>query len=260
MRSLLFITWVVLLAVEPRTAVGQVLPPQISLEPEEVTDAEFHVSVDDEMAAQIKAHVGRLGSPLYQERETAVRKLISLGAASFATLRHVYSQSDALEVRLRIEDVVHEAYLNRHVFDRNGFLGIQQLRVPHTNDDDERILEGYYGVAIGKIIPDTAAQDFDLRKGDVIIELDGEPLKRGAGNMNQSFGESLRTRGPGTLVVLTILRGEEKFEIEIPLGRRPKHLYQRQAVVSEQLANVERNFGIWWVKFFRNTPKTPPGD
>ena len=257
MRILLFIALVVVVIGWLPAAVGQGLPPRVSLEPERVTDDEFHLSVDDETAARIEADVQRLGSPLYQEREDAVKKLRSIGAPAFATLRRVYARSDQLEVRLRIEDIVYEAYLDRHVFDRNGFLGIQQQRVPHTHDDDPRILEGHYGVAIRKIIPNTAAQDFDLRKGDVIIALDREPLKRGDGNLNQSFGESLRTRGPGTLVVLTILRNEEQLEMEIPLGRRPKHLYVRQGIVTEQLAASEREFGIWWVKFFRNPPGPP---
>lgn len=257
MRILLFIALVVVVIGWSPPAVGQGLPPRVSLEPEEVADDDFHLPVDDETAARIKANVQRLGSPLYQEREDAVKQLRSIGAPAFATLRRVYARSDELEVRLRIEDIVYEAYLDRHVFDRNGFLGIQQQRVPRTNDDDPRILEGHFGVAIGKIIKNTAAQDFDLRKGDVIIALDREPLKRGDGNMNQSFGESLRTRGPGTLVVLTILRGESRLEMEIPLGRRPKRLYARQGIVTEQLAAAERDFGAWWIKFFRNPPGAP---
>ena len=257
MRKPLFIALLVTVIGWSPFAVGQGLPPRVSLEPERVTDDEFRLFVDDETAARIRADVQRLGSPLYQEREDAARELTSIGAPAFATLRRVYARSDELEVRLRIEDIVYEAYLDRHIFDRNGFLGIQQQRVPHTNDDDPRILEGHYGVVIGKIIENTAAQDSDLRKGDVIIALDDEPLKRGDGNPNQSFGESLRTRGPGTLVLLTILRGEAKLEMEIPLGRRPKHLYVRQGVVTEQLMAAERDFGVWWVKFFRNPPEAP---
>lgn len=258
MRNPFVLAWVVIVIGWSSIAAGQALRSQYTMEIETVNDDEFHIPVDDTTAARIELHIEGLDSPLYRQREESVKQLTAIGAGAFARLRQVYRLTDGLETRLRIEDIVHGAYLDRHVFDRNGFLGIQQQRVPQTNDDDPRILEGHYGVAIGKIIENTAAQDHDVRVGDVIIALDGEPLKLVDGNLNQSFGESLRTRGPGTLVLLTILRGEEQIEMEIPLGRRPIHLYARQGVVTAQLAAVERNFGVWWVRFFRNPPTAAP--
>lgn len=220
----------------------------------EVSDEEFRTPVADEMVGRIATAIGQLSSPMYKEREDAVKQLLTIGTPAFSQLRQAYARTDDLEVRLRVEDVVHEAYLDHHVFDRNAFLGISQERVPRSHDDDPRILERHYGVAVGKIIPNTAAQDYEMRKGDVIIALDGKPLATGAANLNLTFGESIRLRGPGALVTLSILRGEDQLELKVILGRRPKEYYARQGVVTDMLQTIDQNFGIWWVKHFRQPP------
>lgn len=243
-----------LLAGSALPVMGQARDEPFPWRTQEVSDEEFRTPVLDEMANRIATAIGQLGSPIYKEREDAVEQLLTIGVPAFSQLRQVYSRTGELEVRLRVEDVVHEAYLDHHVFGRNAFLGISQHRVPRSHDDDPRILEGHYGVAIGKIIAGTAAQDAKMQKGDVIIALDGEPLQSGAANVNMSFGESIRLRGPGALVTLSILRGDDEFELDVILGRRPKEYYARQGIVTEMLQTIDQNFGIWWVKYFREVP------
>ena len=229
-----------LLAGSALPATGQARDESFPWRTQEVSDEEFRTPVPGEMANRIATAIGQLGSPIYKEREDAVEQLLTIGVPAFSQLRQVYSRTGELEVRLRVEDVVHEAYLDHHVFGRNAFLGISQHRVPRSHDDDPRILEGHYGVAIGN--------------ARTPIALDGEPLQSGAANVNMSFGESIRLRGPGALVTLSILRGDDEFELDVILGRRPKEYYARQGIVTEMLQTIDQNFGIWWVKYFREVP------
>ncbi len=255
MRSELFACLALAIGMAAVSVSAQVPEGTNPRQSEEVTDDEFRLPVNEETIADIDLFLSQLGSPLYKERDEATKQLMDIGAPAFARLRNTYAKTDDLEVRLRIEEIVHQAYLSFHVFDRNAFLGISQHRVSVTNDDDPRILEGQFGVKVAKIIADTAAQEAGIKKDDVIIALDGERLVLSGGDLIMTFGESIRVRGPGTLIGLTILRGKEQIDMDVVLGKRPREYYVRQGVVTEILRTTDRKFGTWWVKYFRQAPQ-----
>lgn len=234
---------------------GKAAPSSQDEKIDEVLKDGFNLPVSDELAAQIDVTIPQLGSPIYQEREDATKQLVVIGAPAFVRLRTAYRETDELEARLRIEEIVHQAYLDYHVFDRNAFLGISQERIPRTHDDDPRIREDCFGVRVGRVIEKTAAQRTGIKKGDVIIALDGQPLEATSTHANTAFGESIRVRGPGVQVTFTILRGTRQFDMDVTLGRRPKRFYNRgQGIVMEMLAQADQNFAIWWTKNFHQLP------
>ncbi len=207
--------------------------------------------VDEQLAGQISSTLALLGSPSFKEREAATTRLIEIGPKAFSRLRAAYGDSDELEVRLRIETLVREAYFRFHVYERNGFLGISQARIPVMQDDDERIAPGNVGIKVRNVIRDTAAERAELKEGDVIIALDGEPLTMSGVQATVVFGESIRVRRPGARLTLTILRGRNDLEVEVTLGSRPKAYYRSQGLVSQMLHHFQRQFGVFWVKHFR---------
>ena len=216
---------------------------------------EFDVPVDDALAAEIDTLIPRLGVAGYKARDAATQRLVEIGPAAFGQLRRAYRESDEFEVRLRIEEIVREAYLTHHVYNVNGFLGISQDRNPRTPDLDPRVPQGRIGILIRRIIEDTAAQRVGLQADDVIIALDGEPLGGTGSRAILELGEALRARGAGATVKLTVLRAAETLQFEAVLGPRPKIYYVgNQTIVVQMLTAFRKNFPTWWTKYFHPSP------
>jgi hypothetical protein len=213
---------------------------------------EINVPVDEQLAAEIGTLIAQLGSPHHSEREAATTRLIDIGLAAFAQLSAAYRASDELEVQLRIERIVYDAYLDHHLFERNGFLGIVQSPVPIGHEDDRRIRRGHVGIQVQRVIDNTAAQEANLREQDVIIALDGEPIPAAGLEVVAAFGESIRLRKPGARVVLTVLRGRRQFDVDVTLGARPRIYYNSgQRVVYELLVETRQRFQEFWERHFQ---------
>ena len=187
---------------------------------------------------------------------------MEIGAPALAKLREAYLATDDLEIRLRIETAVEETYLTYHVYGRNGFLGIGQGLIV-TSTDDPRLAPGHVGITVRSVIADTGAHRAGLRQFDIVIALDNEPIpaKGSEREIARDFGESIRLRGPGTAVKLTILRDESVLEVEAVLGRRGKDHYWRIDPVTQEpdaptrmLIRARQQFRPWWIKHFRKQP------
>jgi hypothetical protein len=69
---------------------------------------------------------------------------------------------------------------------------------------------------VKRVIPGTAAEKAGLKAGDVLVSLDGQPVRSG--------GEFVRTIGkhrPGERVTLVVRRGKQTVTLEVTLGQRP---------------------------------------
>lgn len=100
----------------------------------------------------------------------------------------------------------------------HAFLGVQpgplspQLIERFDLDADE-------GVLLLNVVPDSPAADAGLEPGDVVTELDGEPVR----GVPELLGE-LRRRDPGDSVTMTVLRGGDELEVEAELTEQPDSL------------------------------------
>jgi len=224
-----------------------------------VSDEEFRFVLDEPTTATVDGLIALLGSPSYTEREQASQRLAELGVVAMARLRDDYLATDSLEVRLRIERLVYDLYMDLHVFGRNGFLGIQQDVRPVTHTDDSRVPPGGAGVRITRVIADTAAARAYLREGDIICEIDGQPIPDAARDPNFGFGEAIRVRGPGAEVELTVIRAESTRKISAVLGRRPREYYRSHPVLGPMLVDALNEFPRWWDHHFRRAIP-PEGD
>ena len=101
-------------------------------------------------------------------------------------------------------------------FVRHPLLGIAGVDV--TPDVAEQFdLAASRGAVIESVQEDTGAADADLRPGDIIVEVDGEPLA----TMSELVAE-VRRRAPGEVVELTIVRDGAELDVEVELGERPR--------------------------------------
>jgi len=69
------------------------------------------------------------------------------------------------------------------------------------------------GVRVREVVPESGAADAGLRKGDVILALDGQPL-RDVTHLRQLVGRHVA----GDTVTLTVRRGEETLEVRVTLS------------------------------------------
>lgn len=223
-----------------------------------VRDEVFRASLSSGEAAEVETLIPQLGSNDYEQREAATKRLEDIGRGALERLRSAYLSSDDLEVRLRIEDIVHSAYLIYHVYDRYGFLGISQDRRQFTNAQDRRIRPGHIGIRITNVTDDTGAARAGLKKGDLLIGLNGDSIKENF-KANAIFGRTIRRLRPGTKITLTILRrtqrGSRQLDVEATLGRCPARLVKAGniAEIPEQLMRASRQFPAWWAKHFRTS-------
>lgn len=68
-------------------------------------------------------------------------------------------------------------------------------------------------VRVTGIMPDSPAAAAGLKIGDQILELDGHPFEA-----FNDFPRGIRWKGPNSLAVLTVERGERRFPVEVRLG------------------------------------------
>lgn len=247
------------LQAQVQVQVQQLVDPPVAIDPEIanldseiVTDEEFDLPIDSTAASSADELIPKLGSPTFKEREEASAGLIEIGAPAFAKLRAAYHQTKNLEVLLRIENIVRIAYLNHHVYDRSGFLGINLQAYLAGADENARLPAGTVGVRVGRVIENTAAERAGMLKDDVIFEVDGQPLTGDGVQVVENFSAMIRARGPGGRMNLTVLRGTEEIPMLVTIGRCPIDIAKQGTVraVSENHYRATARFPKWWAKYF----------
>ncbi|MGQ0815963.1 MAG: S1C family serine protease [Gemmatimonadota bacterium] len=73
------------------------------------------------------------------------------------------------------------------------------------------------GILVNQVVDGSPADRGGLRAGDVIVGIEGRPVKQGA-----DFRQLLRTRRPGDDVTLNVLRGGRSQSLRVKLGRAPE--------------------------------------
>ena len=258
MRSILW-TFLLLQWLAAGTVLAQDPPLQEGSEPaesrsesENVSDEEFRLPLDPTAAQSADELIPKLGSPSYKDREDATAGLIEIGAPAFAKLRAAYHSNARLEVMLRIERIVRTAYLNHHVYDRSGFLGINLQSYVANAEEDSRLPPGSVGVKVGRVIENTAAERAGMLKDDVIFQVDGQPLRGEGGEVVEYFSAMIRDRGPGGKMSLTVMRGNAEIPMNVTIGRCPEEIARQGTVraVSENHFKASAKFPKWWEKYF----------
>jgi hypothetical protein len=224
---------------------------------EAVTDEEFRLPVDDATGAEIDELIPQLGHVQYRVREKATVSLVAIGAPAFARLREAYHQTDDLEVRLRIERIVYEAYLDYHVYARHGFLGVGVRAYEPAGEGDPPVPDGALAVRLTDVHAGSAAQRGGLQENDVVVAIDGVPLVGEGEELVDHFSERVAAHRPGERIKLTLLREETRLEVELAVGRCPSRLARegRVRMISDGLRAARERFHTWWKKYFRRSPQ-----
>ncbi len=222
----------------------------------EVVDP-LRLPVDKKIAREIAGLIPQLGSPDFSERKTATQQLIEISATALPQLRSAYLETKDLEVRLRIEQIVHTIYFDYYVFNKNGFLGIrmQYTSLPNLPNNPTIPKEGP-GLKVSSVIDNTGAKRAGLRQGDIIVRLDGQPLPGDGADVVNAFSAAIRERRPGGGMELTVARGGKTLDVQVTLGRCPEYLARGQTGqgvrgTTDIWVQTRDRFPIWWTENFR---------
>jgi S1-C subfamily serine protease len=97
-----------------------------------------------------------------------------------------------------------------------AFLGIVPLSV--TDEPERAAAAGWtrnYGVLVGAVVEDSAADTAGLRAGDVVVRIDGLRMDS-AYHLVETLGRML----PQTTIGLGVWRSGQESTVEVTLGRR----------------------------------------
>ena len=115
-----------------------------------------------------------------------------------------------------------------------GWLGvvIQELTPPIA-----QALGLDHGVIVTKVFPGSPAERAGLQPGDIILEVNGEPVKSAT-----QLQFAIMKTPPGKEVTLTVLRGDKKLTLKVKVGQMPspKEL-EKQQTIYYNLGLVLRN-------------------
>lgn len=242
-----------------------------------LTEDVFHLPVEEKLATEINALVAALSSPLYEEREVAGARLNAIGLQTLGELRRSFRTTKNFELRLAIEEVVRQAFLNHHVFDRNGFLGIVMQpfsKVNWTRQRDRYWKQKYkaqekprdpktpptdtVGVIITSVTPDTGASRAALLPLDIILAVDGVQLTGEGAQLNSALSRAIRSHRPGEQIVLDIWREGREISVTVTLGRAPDATVRATTTTSGGVSGttalyrqvVAKLFPEWWMTHF----------
>lgn len=162
-----------------------------------------------------------LASEIFSERESAQAELTEWSmrhpkAATPALLKLSESDDDP-EVRKRALNVLRALGDADYLSDGQGYLGIRMLEelIEVGEDGNER-----FGIRVVDVMEGSPAQKADLRRGDLIISLDGKGWERG-GAVTE-FGDTVAAKKPLVDMILMVKRAEPAaIAITVKLGKRP---------------------------------------
>ena len=109
---------------------------------------------------------------------------------------------------------IYEQLIKTGVVER-GFLGIA-LRDVNAEMAEALGLETTEGVIIIDVIKDSAAEKAGIRKNDILVEFNGEPIESAS-----RLPISVAALRPGTQAEVVVLRGGQHQNLTVTLGKRP---------------------------------------
>ncbi len=153
-----------------------------------------------------------LASPRWAVREAASNALMDAGTAAYRPLRSSFMETSSYEVRRRIKQVAMEIYLAEHLGSPKAFLGISHLGPAAPDTGDERAAPWASGLLITDVIYGTGADRAGLRRGDLMMALNGRTGTKGYPAIE--FTQWIASQKPGAVCLLNIIRGGEGVRLD----------------------------------------------
>ncbi|MFQ5722293.1 MAG: PDZ domain-containing protein, partial [Candidatus Aminicenantales bacterium] len=119
-----------------------------------------------------------------------------------------------------------------------GYMGL------YLQDIDEDLakalkLKKAEGVLVADVVADGPAAKAGIKRGDIIIEINGQKVENGTQLKNV-----IAMTPPHTRVEIGLLRNGHRMKVEVTLGERPGERGRQQAEEKQQQEKVSRKLGL----------------
>lgn len=170
----------------------------------------FFVSL---MQAEEPAWEHDLMAEAFEQRQKAEQALIEWAGQGedqdrIQLLLKRWLESTEPEEKFRLEKVIYHLKKDTILQSGEGFVGISM----ETRNFEQR------GVLVTEVIENTPAERVGLLARDLILEIDGQSIA--GASPSENLMAIVKGKPPGTEIRLTVLRGEEDLEIDVPLMNR----------------------------------------
>ena len=150
----------------------------------------------------------------------------------------IFSQSGTyagvgLAVPSNLARQIAQELLNKGKVER-GYLGVQITEADTDVIKDLGVPEGITGALVSNVMKDSPAAKAGVEAGDVIIAIDGKPVKSSGDIVNE-----IGLMKPGTTTKMTLYRGKKKQEITVKIAN-----YNENVAQKEKAGGAELSFGM----------------
>ncbi len=143
-----------------------------------------------------------------------------------------------------------------------AFIGITNLSGLNKDTAEYYGLKGKVAIQFGDVIPGFSADRAGLKKGDIVVELNGQPLERGdiPEETPAIFTRTLGRMKVGDKVTLGIIteRGKDPKKVEVTLDDRPAQANKSARFYAEDLGFTSRDV-VFEDTYLRKLPKETTG-
>jgi C-terminal processing protease CtpA/Prc len=200
---------------------------------------------------EIKQLAENLGAKKFAAREAAQKRLEDLveknTQAVFDQCSPAYRRTDDPEVRTRLRSVLEKVFEIKVLNMPRGFLGIHMTLINQVDQNGA----AYTAIRIMGVVEKTAAAEAGLQANDLILKADDFDV--GKNPSLPAFLKYIQSRHPGEIVKMTIVRMDQKQELEVKLGPIPEEM--KANLIGDQMT-IEKQFEEW----LRNLPGGQPGN
>ncbi|HOP07757.1 MAG TPA: PDZ domain-containing protein [candidate division Zixibacteria bacterium] len=144
----------------------------------------------------------------------------------------------------------------------SGWLGI---RLQALTDDmaDFWGIDGKGGIIVNEVVKDSPAEEAGLEVGDIIVELNGQPIEVNREENTRLFRRAISELGPGTALEFTLLRpngaGLDTLQMAVTLAEAPLGATDAPEYESDALEFKVRDLVFDDYMFFNQNPETLKG-
>lgn len=169
---------------------------------------DFVETIENVIQTDAAINKGNSGGPLLN----LAGEVVGVNTATVLGAQNIGFSIPADKVKRDIEQVRSQGKITY------AFLGIQYVMLNERiqQESDLSVSEGAWITGEGEaVVPGSAADEAGLRRGDIIVEIDGTKVTQ-----DTTLGSIIQKRSPGETVVMRVLREGEERILSAKLGER----------------------------------------
>ncbi len=174
-------------------------------------------SIEDR--TQQRRFLAQLDHQNWEAREAATAELMAADPSLLPDLVSYASGDVSFDTRMRLRKICQELYRTQRMGPSRAFLGIQNQPLSWTTalamqSIQQPIPVGHHVLVVSNVIDGTAAEEAGLKRGDMLVAIDGERALLGTGDA-QRLTDLIGKKRPEALCNFSVLRDATQLVLDI---------------------------------------------